>query len=101
MLSFYLTRARHLALSANSFSHQWFTLSHLCHIPPFGPSLPHQKPPGLAGRAPPTPPPPTQRPAEDIIYASHYDADSSINKGLSLRLFQPSQALFITIFHMC
>lgn len=86
----------------HSFSHQWYTLSHLCHIPPFGP-LPHptsngnQKPPGLARRVPP------QHPTEDIIYGSRYDADSSINKGLSLLLFQPSQSFqcYLSPFPAC
>lgn len=87
----------------HSFSHQWYTLSHLCHIPPFGPSLPHptsdgnQKPPGLARRVPP------RRPAGDIIYGSRYDVDSSINKGLSLLLFQPSQSFqrYLSEFPAC
>lgn len=75
---------------------------HLWHIPPFSPSLPlptsngNQKPPGLALQAPPCP-------AEDIIYGSRYDVDSSINKGLSLCLFQPSQSFqcYLSPFFTC
>lgn len=47
--------------------------------------------------------PPPRRPTEDIIYGSRYDADSSINKGLSLLLFQPSQSFqyYLSPFPAC
>lgn len=46
---------------------------------------------------------PPKRPAEDIIYGSRYDADSSINKGLSLRLFQPPKSFqhYLSLFFTC
>lgn len=104
MLSFYLSHAQRLAFSTNRFSHQWFTL----------PSMPYPSlraftaTPNIKWKSETTRigtgcPPCPRHPAEEIIYGSCYDVDSSINKGLSLRLLQPSQSFqrYFSSFFAC
>lgn len=85
---FFLILAQNLAFSVNSFLHQLITICYLCHVPPFCP-LPNIKWKSELTRIGTIGP---RCPAEQIIYSLRYDADSSINKGISVHLLLWSQS---------
>lgn len=95
----FFNSSSHLAFSVNIFLHQWITLCYLCQVPPFCP-LPNIKWKSELTRNGTVGP---RCPAEEIIYSSRYDADSSINKGISVHLLQWSQSFqcYLSTFFSC
>lgn len=91
--------AQHLASLVNSFLHQRITLGYLCHAPSFCPltNIKWKSELTRIGTVGP------RCPAEEIIYSSRYDADSSINKGISVHLLQQSQSFqcYLSTFFSC
>lgn len=97
---FSLIQDQHLAFLVNAFPHQWITLF---KKNPSCPSLlSFVATPNIKWKSKPTWIG-TPGPRCKIIYRSRYDADSSINKGISVCLLQRSQSSqrYLSVFFSC